>query len=461
MTDRPAKKTNSPVQKNGTHTTAGRKRRLWAMRLTAVFLAIFCTLLVAEIAVRIIGRTDDDGNVFVLNQQIGTRHPQANWVSTKIEEYRGARETRMIYDPHTAWSPRPNSDSHAGMYHYNSRGIRSALDEAGKKKEYRQLPTAGKLRIALFGDSFTHGDDVPLHETWGDLLEKQLIADGISAEVINFGVSAYGMDQAFLRWRQLGKQFSPHIVLFGFQAENVNRNVNLLRGFYMQNTGIPFSKPRFHFDHNGTFQVANFPTLPIETVPEIMRNMDDWEHADKEWFYSAEQFEQRFWHRSRLLSLLVERWGEQENFAANRRKNIFAVDAEPAKVTRKILQQLQQEVTANNAQFFIVHLPRQSDLRLKLRKKQLPYSELLQGIQKTQTVIDPLSPLQKLAAEKSLDRLFVEKKQHYSIHGHRIIAETILQFFNRNKTISKKFSIAKRFRNIGSIRGHAGDKTDQ
>ena len=44
-------------------------------------------------------------------------------------------------------------------------------------------------------------------------LQHKLKDAGIRAEVLNFGVGAYGMDQAYLRWREQGKNFAPDIVI--------------------------------------------------------------------------------------------------------------------------------------------------------------------------------------------------------------------------------------------------------
>ena len=50
---------------------------------------------------------------------------------------------------------------------------------------------------------------------------------GKATEIINLGVSGYGMDQAFLRWQKLGKKFKPDLVIFGLQMENVRRKALL------------------------------------------------------------------------------------------------------------------------------------------------------------------------------------------------------------------------------------------
>ncbi len=94
------------------------------------------------------------------------------------------------------------------------------------------------MRIAIFGDSFAFGAQVPFEHTWGYYLENNLKEAGLNAEVLNFGVGGYGIDQAFRRWEKEGKAFSPHVVLCGFQPENVKRNVNLIRPIYAPKAGI-------------------------------------------------------------------------------------------------------------------------------------------------------------------------------------------------------------------------------
>lgn len=63
-------------------------------------------------------------------------------------------------------------------------------------------------------------------------------------EVLNFGVPAYSLDQALLRYEKEGKPFKPRIVLMGFMTNHIRRNVNVYRPF-MNPGSIPAAKPRF------------------------------------------------------------------------------------------------------------------------------------------------------------------------------------------------------------------------
>lgn len=286
-------------------------------------------------------------------------------------------------------------------------------------------PRPGVLRIALFGDSFTHGDDVPYDQTWGAQLNAALNERGIPAEVLNFGVSAYGLDQAMLRWRTLGRAYRPHVVLVGFQAENVHRHVNLLRGFYVPQTGIPFSKPRFILDADGELRPVNLPTLPLDRVPHVMARLDEWEFGAHEYF--APRFSQRRapWQRSRLFLLLADVGGREREIASqSSRRTIFSLDAEPARVTRELLRRFEHEVKADGAQFAILHLPTRNDLKLLLGRHALPYEELLKAISAEQRLIDPQGALVEAAVADSLDALFT--RQHYSRKAGGILTSVLL-----------------------------------
>ena len=385
------------------------RRRRWAFRLAAVLFGLIVACIVAEIAARVL--------------KIAV-YPPVEWVAEKVEEYKQRPDSRMIFDEHTGWSPRPGNVTHQGMYQYESHGIRSRSPKA----DYSETPAKGVTRIAIFGDSFAHCDDVPIEQSWGHHLETMAGTADARVEIVNFGVSAYGMDQAFQRWRYLGKRFRPKIVLFGFQAENVARNVNLLRGFYVRYTGIPFSKPRFILDDRGRLKAINDPTLPVDSVPSVMANMEDWDLARHEWFYNPEEAEPEWWQHSRVLSVLAERFGEASKRSSGQHYYLFQKDQEPERVTLQILREFRDEVQKQGGQFYVVHLPKKSDLHRLATGRRLIYERLWSLIAKEHRTIDPLAALQTAAEKDGLEALYAApKRAHYSDAANRIIAKTIAE----------------------------------
>lgn len=162
----------------------------------------------------------------------------------------------LTYSPDLGWTIKPKGQT--DLYQTNSQGIRGSHD-------YQQTPPAGVLRIAAFGDSFTHASDVRDEETWQAYLRQQ----HPQLEVLNFGVPGYGTDQAYLRYLQEGRRYQPQIVLIGFMAENIFRHVNIFRPFYGRNTEIPLSKPRF-LVKNGSLEFLPNPLHDVSQYRELL-----------------------------------------------------------------------------------------------------------------------------------------------------------------------------------------------
>src|SRR6185295_7069335 len=95
---------------------------------------------------------------------------------------------------------RPNSVK--PLYRSNSRSLRAT-------REYELQPPPDRVRIAAFGDSFTHGDSVAT----GGTFEEQLETLDPRFEVMNFGIPGSDPGQGLLRYRREGTQYRPSIVL--------------------------------------------------------------------------------------------------------------------------------------------------------------------------------------------------------------------------------------------------------
>jgi hypothetical protein len=151
----------------------------------------------------------------------------------------GDPTTYYQFDPLLGWSIRPDRsvEQDGVTYTSNAIGIRAL-------RSYAPQPPDGVTRIAAFGPSFTHSDEVPDDATWTYLLEQARP----DLEVMNWGVAGYGTDQAFLRYQAQGAAYAPHIVLIGFEEENLRRNANRFRPFYSGGTGFPLTKPVFVLD---------------------------------------------------------------------------------------------------------------------------------------------------------------------------------------------------------------------
>ncbi|MHB8622277.1 MAG: hypothetical protein ACYC9J_06210 [Sulfuricaulis sp.] len=154
----------------------------------------------------------------------------------RVENYANYLKIR---DPVLGW-PSRDSFGHGEYDRSGSRIVPNFPDPA--------LPSC----IALFGDSFTWGDEVTPEYAYGNVLSGLM-----GCRVANYGVVGYGTDQAYLRYDRVIKEDAP-IVILGYYSDNITRNINQERGFITdQPLGL---KPRFILEGN-QLKLIPLPTL--------------------------------------------------------------------------------------------------------------------------------------------------------------------------------------------------------
>jgi len=92
----------------------------------------------------------------------------------------------------------------------NSTGFRSDFEYAKSRQSH--------LRILMFGDSYTAGDNVANEDRYSDQLGKLL-----GAEVQNYGVSGSGTDQHLLIYRKFATDVEADLVVICVQIDSFNR----------------------------------------------------------------------------------------------------------------------------------------------------------------------------------------------------------------------------------------------
>ena len=320
-------------------------RRITVNALMACITALL-TLAALEAVVRLGGETDADGQFSFMGYAL---HPYAlpvNRLRGNIEAYlENQDEATLIYDEWLGWTYRPNSTRQSGTFTINSAGLRS-------QREYSQRPPPDTVRIALFGDSFTAGAEVGDDEVWGYQLEMRLNQAGLRTEVLNFGVNGYGMDQAFLRWQKIGRDYAPDMVIFGFMPIDLNRNVKIIRRLYSR-TGMPFSKPRFVLTVGGGLELVNSPTVPPERLMTVFESFESYPLAKYEDEYKSRDEAGQWWTSSRLASFLhaaLTKDGEDS-------PETIGPDSERGMLGQAIVDAFAAEVKAREADFFVMYLP--------------------------------------------------------------------------------------------------------
>jgi len=141
-------------------------------------------------------------------------------------------------------------------------------DRSGAKYN-ADFPEPGQACVSAYGDSFVWGEDVPPADGWIEQLSRLL-----RCRVANYGVSAYGTDQAYLRFHKTISDEAP-VVMLGIFPENLMRNVNQYRGFLGMGLQPSSVKGRYVLDAADRLQWIARPQLEQQDVVTLLRRPAD------------------------------------------------------------------------------------------------------------------------------------------------------------------------------------------
>ena len=318
------------------------------------------------------------------------------------------------FDAELGWTWRPSCRSEEGVYVTNALGARGP-------REYGPRPAPGKRRVLTFGDSYVHCDEVGAEETF----QSQLEGLEPALEVLNFGVSGYGSDQAWLRYRSIGKGLGAEVVCLGLMLENIGRNVNRYRPLWNTQTGACMTKPRFVLGPDGALELL---PQPYATRLELHDAIADGSvlariHEHEYWLGRPSLPSGRFSSLTRLL-------GGYLAYRARAPARLWsAPEEEPFRVTLAILEGFQHEALADGARLApILVFPAKEDLRehallgrpywgalfAELERRGLAYLDL----------IEPLVAAARARPEDPPGRsLYVDG--HLSAQGNAVVARAL------------------------------------
>jgi hypothetical protein len=375
---------------------------------------LLAIILVLEVCVRLVSQDTDSGGVRFGKYALRPYALPLARAQAARERVLNGSPQYVIPDSVLGWKLSPNAKQARGMYSANAQGLRSDRDFAKAKNR-------GVLRIAVFGDSYVHGDEVLYNDTWIAQLER-LLGEQRPVEIMNFGVGGYGNDQAYLYWKHIGRNYSPDIVLIGYQPENCKRNVNVVRAFY--NQPVAFSKPRFVVQNGKLTQLREFPidTLKLE---DAMRAFPS-EISKHEYFYNPEDYEHKLLYKSRLLSLALE---IKDYFSWARRERAFYTPGTPeAELCYALLRAFAEEASRESKVYF-VRMLNPEHLRYALGKGIALDEPLAARIKEHMRLIDTVPALEGSARNSSVGALY--ETWHYTPGTNRqvagMVADALLQ----------------------------------
>ena len=345
-----------------------------------------------------------------LAMEDGERTPATLWGSVllpkDVEDLRvaarpGAGNRYIRFDRELGWTIVPGASAENGVvYKADEDGMR-ALPGPSLAATRRS-----SLRIAAFGDSFTHCDEVPYEHCWTHIVER---ASGM--RLVNAGVPGYGTDQAYLRYRATRDFLRPDVVVLGLMIGDVKRNVNVFRTFLSGWTA--WSKPRFVLDGDD-LELINQPAAPPAVVPDLIARDDplllhDW------WYEPAE------WRRSRLAFSVVYRFARARLSRPRERPSVLLADGEPTVVTARVIEAFARDVERAGGRFFCLIIPSRRDLRYE---DPVPWQPLLTRLREARVeVVDPTNDLREYTDLPGLFRPL----GHYALPGNEVLARFVLK----------------------------------
>jgi hypothetical protein len=304
-------------------------------------------------------------------------------------------------------------------YIANAQGFRA-------NREYDHEPPADMLRVAAFGDSFTHCDDVGYDDCW----IAAMMARDPGLEVLNFGVGGYGPDQAYLRYQRLGQQFDPDIVLIGFMSENIRRSVNVYRPFYLPDGGQPMTKPRFRIVDGELVLLPN----PMQSLADYQRLLDDpattlAAFGENDMIYQVRYRSGPFDFSPtvRLTKLVSEKLRRRYIGDGIVDRGIYNTDSEAFAVVTAIMDAFYAEAIAHGSIPIIVLFAGPIDLNDYAAGKPRRYRPLIDHLDGQQyRYVDTLDPLVAgLGTDYEAHQLFVG---HYSRLANNIVAGAVVDY---------------------------------
>ncbi len=332
-------------------------RRTSPRRLAFVFfsnlMVVAFLAIVGELAVRFLATATARGPVFAGFPLRPRLWEEVVAYYRPLVEKSAAPDLYLVRDDLLGWSVGKARRSSNGLYFSSAEGIRSGRDGVAFAPDPAPGPGPGprpRRRIALVGDSQTFGWDIRFEESWGNQLEKTL---GPDFQVLNFAVTGYGVDQAFLRYKRDAVPWKPEIVLFGVLPHDVKRSMAIYCFLDFPTWEYPYSKPRF-FVEGGDLKLANSPVLAPEEIFS-RKDIDGLPFLDRDPAYLSEDWRRgprSILHLSRLF--FPARPSEPD-------LNRGALAEEVRSVNAAILRAFEQLATAEGSLPLAVYLPAKAD----------------------------------------------------------------------------------------------------
>lgn len=377
---------------------AGRLRLLVAINLITVALII----IPVDIALRVLARPTPDARSFGDTILLPRSWERAKAHNLAIVQKASGDLSYLVYDEQLGWTVGQNRRGGDGLYLSSAEGLRArgpGAVLAGPKH---------KPRVALVGDSYTFAERVSFEDSWGHLLET---TPGLSAEILNFGVGGYGVDQAYLRFKKDVLAWKPDVAILAFPMHDLHRTTTVYPFINWPDWGIPFSKPRLRRGTGG-LETLNVPTLPPQAIFG-MRSISDLPFLELDAGYLKSQ-----WQWSAADVSYITRW-LFSYFPRRAPKNPHTSADEMLQLNSVILRAFIQSANDNGITPMVVFFPSRPELPRLIR------GETTEWLRQRQRLDIPIIDTTPCLIEVGYEHAYVPGDPHYSPRGNAAVAKCI------------------------------------
>ena len=299
------------------------------------------------------------------------------------------------------WVLGPDRRSADGLYMSSVEGIRSA------RKGDVAATRPSRQRVALVGDSFTFGLDVSYEDSWGGRLERSL---GPDVQVLNFGVEAYGVDQAYLRYLRDVRPWRPQVVILGLIDHDLLRSMAVYFFLSFPGWDYPFAKPRFAAER-GDLRLLNAP-LPSPEAIAVTPSIRELPFVEYDPGYRAEEWIWRPLDHSYLHRFAVSKYRDLVVASRPAEEQMFELN-------REIVRSFVRQTRAEGSLPIVVYFPSDRNFRAlaKDRRWRSVAQTMLDGGRIPYTDMTPcLSPL------SPAERFPADGRNHFAPAGNAAVA---------------------------------------
>ena len=280
---------------------------------------------------------------------------------------------------------------------------------------------------SVYGASFVWGDDIPLADGWVEQLSRKL-----GCWVANYGVPAYGTDQAYVRFQRMKQDQAP-VTMLGFSPEHIMLNVNQYRGFMGYGPSPSGLKGRFILDGEGRLEWIHRPRISEKEFVEFLRDpanllpheylLPDTPDGPVTLRFPYTLTVARVALMPRLRVRFTGRPSWADFYRAGHRSGGLAL-------TAAIVEAFVREAERRDKRALIVVLPGASSFRAEAKFGQPEHAPLIAALAaKNIDVFDPSPALLTALGQRSYCELYTapaDCEGHFGIEGSRIVADVIM-----------------------------------